>query len=421
MRLFKRCTLRAVMSGFSLCAFLALASSGMWAHTFTFDNALFGTGNNPQGIATGDLNNDGRPDVVVANFNDNTVSVLVANVDGSYQAHVDYQVGTGPIAVAVGDMNNDGKMDVIVVNNNCPTTPCSSVGSISVLLGNGDGTLQTHVDRNVGNSPNAVALGDVNKDGKLDVLVTNGQDGTMSFAIGIGDGTLKTAKSLASGTSPHGIVIADFNGDGFLDAVVANTGDSDIALFRGAAAGFHTPVTFMTAANPVSLAVADFNSDGKPDVVTGNNGAANVSIMIDSNFFTGGFLPHVDLAMTDKVNAVAAGDFNGDGFADVAAAATNSDVVSVVYGRGDGTFQFHVDVPSGSDPVGLAAADFTGDGRTDLAVLNDIDNTVNMLPSVGILGLQDHEHHHSRHHAEWSGDRGFQQRWQNGYGNRGSL
>ena len=389
MRISKRCTLRAVMSGFSLCAFLALASSGMMAHTFTFNAGLFGTGNNPQGIAMGDLNSDGRPDVVVANFNDNTVSVLVANIDGSYQAHVDYQVGTGPIAVAVGDMNNDGKMDVVVVNNNCPSSPCSSVGSVSVLLGNGDGTLQTHVDRNVGNSPNALALGDVNKDGKLDVLVSNGQDGTMGFAIGNGDGTLKTQKTLASGNSPHGIVVADFNGDSFLDVVVANTADSDIALFRGSSGGFHTPVTFATGLNPASLAVADFNSDGKPDVVTGNSGASSVSIMIDSNFFTGGFLPHVDLATTDKVNAVAAGDFNGDGFADVAAAATTSDVVSVSYGRGDGTFQFHVEVPSGSDPVGLAAADFTGDGRVDLAVLNDVDNTVSLLPSAGLIGLQD--------------------------------
>ena len=389
MRITKSGTLRAVLSGFSLCAFLAVASSGLWAHTFTFQRTLFATGNNPQGVATGDLNNDGRPDVIVANFNDNTVSVLVANVDGSYQPHVDYQVGTEPIAVAVGDMNNDGKMDVVVINNNCPSIPCSSPGSISVLLGNGDGTLQTHVDKTVGNSPNALALGDLNKDGKLDVVATNGADGTMSFVIGNGDGTLKANRTIPVGNSPHGVVLADFNGDLVLDAVVANTGDSNIGLLRGATNGFHTQVTFATGLNPASLAVADFNQDGKPDVVTGNSGIASVSIMINNAFFTGGFLTHVDLATTDKVNAVAVGDFNKDGFIDVAAAATNSDVVSIELGRGDGTFQFHIDVPSGSDPVALATADVTGDGLTDLIIGNNLDNTVSILPSVGTLGLQD--------------------------------
>ena len=390
--------LRAVLTVGSLGAFLALASSGLWAHTFTFNTALVSTGNNPQGVAAGDLNNDGRPDIVVANFNDNTISVLVANVDGSYQPHVDYQVGTNPIAVAVGDMNNDGKMDVVVVNNNCPTTPCTSAGSISVLLGNGDGTLQTHVDRTIGNSPNALALGDLNKDGKLDVVATNGQDNTMSFVIGNGDGTLKTNRTIPTGTTPHGVVLADFNGDLVLDAVVANTGDSNIGLLRGATNGFHTQVTFATGLNPSSLAVADFNQDGKPDVVTGNSGAASVSILINNAFFTGGFLPHVDLATTDKVTAVAAADFNNDGFFDVAAACTNSDVISLEYGRGDGTFQFHVEAPSGSDPVALASVDVTGDGLTDLLIANNVDNSVYILPSVspkaapgavGTLGLQD--------------------------------
>jgi len=389
MRITKSSTLRAVLRVVSLCAFLAVASFGLWAHTFTFNAALIGTGNNPQGVAAGDLNNDGRPDVVVANFNDNTVSVLVANIDGSYQPHVDYQVGTEPIAIAIGDMNNDGKMDVVVINNNCPSAPCTSAGSISILLGNGDGTLQTHVDKTIGFSPNALALGDANKDGKLDVMATNGQDNTMSFVIGNGDGTLKTNRVIPAGTNPHGVVVNDFNGDGFLDAVVANTGDSNIGLFRGAANGFHTQVTFATGLNPSSIAVADFNQDGKPDVVTGNSGVASVSILINNAFFTGGFLPHVDLSTTDKVAAVAVGDFNKDGFVDVAAAATNSDVVSILLGRGDGTFQFHIDVPSGSDPVALAAADVTGDGLSDLIVGNNLDNTVSILPSVGTLGLQD--------------------------------
>ena len=367
------------------------------AHTFTFNAAILSTGTNPQGIVTADLNGDGRPDVIVSNFNDNTVSVLIANVDGSYQPHVDYQVGTNPIAVTAGDMNNDGKIDVIVVNNNCPGTSCTSNGSISVLLGNGDGTLQTHIDQTVGLSPNGLALGDLNGDKVLDVVATNGQSNSMSVLLGNGNGTLKPSHSITVGINPHGVVLGNFDGDMLLDAVVANTGDSNIGLLRGTGQGFHTQVTFATGANPASLAMADFNQDGKPDIVTGNTGVASVSILTN-NPFRGGFLPAVDLATTDKVNAVVTGDFNNDGFIDVAAACTDSDVVSIEYGHGDSTFQFHVDAPSGSDPVALAAADITGDGLTDLLIANDVDNSVYLLPgvnpnpapgSIGTLGLQD--------------------------------
>src|SRR5215467_7744399 len=165
----------ALLGSLTLLTFSAVPVA---AQTYFFNTGSFGTGHNPQGVASGDLNGDGRLDIVVANFNDNTVSVLLRNSNGSYQPKVDYATGSNPIAVGIGDVNGDEKQDLIVVNNNCPTTPCTAVGSISALLGNGDGTFLAHIDSNVGNSPNSLVVSDFNGDGKQDAVVVNGQDNT---------------------------------------------------------------------------------------------------------------------------------------------------------------------------------------------------------------------------------------------------
>jgi len=375
---------RAALLLLSFCA--VIGSSRSWSQVYVFNTATLATGNNPQAMVSSDLNGDGTLDLVIANYNDNTVSVVLGNPDGSYQAKVDYPVGSQPIALALADFNKDGKIDLAVVNNNCPSIPCTAVGSVSTLLGNGDGTFQSHVDKNVGNSPNGLVSGDFNRDGFVDLAVTNGQDNTVSILIGNNDGTFKLNTNLAAGVNPHGMVVIDFNGDGFQDLVVANQGDSTIGMFMGGAKGFHSQTTFATGPNPVALAVADVNQDGKPDVLTANSGASSISVMIHS--FNGGFADHVDFTTKDKVTAIAVGDFNGDGNVDIAAAATASNAISVLWGKGDGSFFFRADFATGSAPAALAAADFTGDGRIDLAIANSLDNTVHILPGLGALALQ---------------------------------
>jgi hypothetical protein len=375
---------RAALLLLSFCAVIGISHS--WGQVYVFNTATLSTGNNPMATASGDFNADGRLDLAIANFNDNTVSVIISNPDGSFQPKVDYPVGTAPIAMLAADLNKDGKLDLAVVNNNCPSIPCTAVGSISTLLGNGDGTFQSHVDKSVGNSPNALATADFNRDGKADMAVTNGQDNTISVLIGKGDGTFNLVQSLITGVNPHGIVVADFDGDGLQDLVIANQTDSNVGLYKGTANGFHTPNTFATGLNPSALVVADVNGDGKPDVITANSGAASVSIMIDS--FTGGFADHVDFNTLDKVTAITAGDFNGDGIVDMATTATASNAISVLWGKGDGSFFLRADFASGSSPVALSAGDFTGDGRTDLAIANSLDNTVHILPGLGVLALQ---------------------------------
>ena len=377
----------AIFRGVFLFVFcVGIGCSPSLGQVYVFNTATLPTGNNPVATASGDFNGDGRLDLAIANSNDNTVSVVMGNPDGSFQAKVDYPVGTSPIALLAVDLNKDGKLDLAVVNNNCPSLPCTAVGSVSSLLGNGDGTFQSHIDKNVGNSPNALASGDFNLDGKPDLAVTNGQDNTVSILIGNNNGTFKLTASLPTGVNPHGIGIADFDGAGIQDLVVANLDDSTIGLFKGNGHGFHSHLAFATGLNPVALTVADVNQDGKPDVVTANSGAASISIMIDS--FNGGFADHVDFTTRDKATAIAQGDFNGDGIVDIAITASASNAITVLWGKGDGSFQQRADFASGSGSAALAAGDFTGDSRTDLAIANALDNTVQILPGLGGLGLQ---------------------------------
>ena len=124
----------------------------------------FDTGLNPQSVAIGDLNGDGKPDLVVANYNSSTVSVLLGNGDGTFGPKTDYGTGSYPQSVAIGDLNGDGKPDLVTANYNYNS------GTVSVLLGNGDGTFGPRTDYATGFDPHSVAIGDLSGDGKPDLV-----------------------------------------------------------------------------------------------------------------------------------------------------------------------------------------------------------------------------------------------------------
>ena len=184
----------------------------------------YATGSTPDSVATADFNGDGKLDLSVVNFGDNTVSILLGNGDGTFQAQVDYATATDPSWVAVGDFNKDGKMDLAVANGTD-----SSGNMVSVLLGNGDGTFQARVDYQAGRGSfpaNSVALGDFNRDGNLDVAVGNyGPDfltGSVSILLGNGDGTFQAHMDYLAGINPVGVLVGDFNRDNNLDLAVLN-------------------------------------------------------------------------------------------------------------------------------------------------------------------------------------------------------
>jgi FG-GAP-like repeat len=346
----------------------------------------FATGVNPQAVASGDFRGDGKVDLVVANSTSNTISVLLGNGDGTFRAKVDYPTGSAPQGVAVGYFSNSGKLDIAVTD--------SASNTVSIFLGNGDGSFQKKVDYATGTQPWGIAVGDFNKDGNLDLVVTNAHDDTVSILLGKGDGTfnLQVGKNPPTTFNPVSVVVVDLNQDGNLDlAVAGNNSNNSISVLLGKGDGtFQTQLPFSLGAlgakvNPYSIVSADFNGDGFPDLAVANQQGNTVSVLL-SNGKSGiswNLLAHVDYATAAFPTGIAAGDFNGDGHIDLAVSDGNGNSVSVLLGNGDGTFQAQTGYGTGDIPFSVIAADFNGDGKTDLAVANSGGNSVSVILGNG--------------------------------------
>ena len=338
------------------------------------------TGPGAEGVVTGDFNGDGKLDLAIADNHSNTVSILLGNGDGTFQAHEDYTVGSTPSSVVVGDFNRDGIPD-LAVRNQGPNT-------VSILLGNGDGTFQPAMNFATGTGWARMVVGDFNGDGKLDLATTNNSDGTVSILLGNGDGTFKNHVDYATGLVPLPIAVADVNRDDKLDLVVGNSSNTYTILLGNGDGTFQSPVTYPTIANPASLVLADFNQDGKIDLAVFSESGGTPGLEISLGNGDGTFQRFADYAtgcgqQVDCTAAVA--DLNRDGKLDLIVRNGPASTISVLLGNGDGTFQNPLSFATGSWPEQVAIGDFNGDGRLDLAVTNLTSNTVSILIEDGTV------------------------------------
>jgi len=224
------------------------------AERYVFGRMDLATGNYPNAVATGAFQTGGPQSMAVANYYSSTVSILLANADGTFQPRVDYATGVEPGAIAVADFNGDHNLDLAVAN--------WASGTLSILLGNGDGTFQPHIDYSVGGGyAAAIAVGDFNHDNKLDLAVTNWATSSVAILLGNGDGTFQPQVSYVVGNDPRVVVAGDFNGDNHLDlAVVA--GSEQVAILLGNGDGTFKPaVQYQSGALCWSLVLGDFNGD----------------------------------------------------------------------------------------------------------------------------------------------------------------
>jgi FG-GAP-like repeat len=232
-------------------------------------------GSAPTSVAVGDFTGNGIDDLAVANQDSDTVSVLLGNGDGTFKTAVNYAVEQLPSSVA--DFTGNGIEDLAVANYGS--------GTVSVPLGNGDGTFKGAVNYTVGTGPWSVAVGDFSGNGIEDLAVTSYSSGTVSVLLGNGDGTFKTAVNYATYTGPFSVAVGDFTGNGIEDLAVASANAGTASVLLGTGDG-----TFQTASNytavrsePESVAVGDFTRDGKPDLAVANVGSGDVSVLLNSS------------------------------------------------------------------------------------------------------------------------------------------
>jgi hypothetical protein len=339
----------------------------------------FATAGFPSSVAVGDFNGDGRLDLAVAaefpNRGLGSVSILLGNGDGTFQRHVDFATGTGPVSVAVADFNRDGKLDLATAN--------SYTNNVSVLLGLGDGTFAPHRDFSAMQGVNSVAVGDLNGDGNPDIVTADYIAGVVSVLLGNGDGTFQAQKTFAAGCVPFYAAVIDLNGDGKPDLAVANgqcnlmtdmTDSVNILLGNGDGT-FQPFVGYPTGADGVYVAAEDFNGDGLPDLAISNSKGNSISILLGNG--DGTLRPHMDFGTSNFPDVIAVGDFNGDHKVDLATPSqltSQIGVVEVLLGNGDGTFQARQDFSTTPNPSSVAVADFNNDGKFDLAVTSSFDS-----------------------------------------------
>jgi hypothetical protein len=355
----------------------------------------FAAGSNVQSLIVSDINSDGAPDIVVTNAANgttgNTVSVLLGVGNGTFQGVLSPALSGSPYGLASLDFNRDGKPDILVTQNTANT--------VSVMLNNtllnalpGGRNFQAATQIGAGNMADAVVTADFNGDGIPDVAVAYLEDGTVGVMLGKGDGTFQAQTLYTVGYHPYAIAAADLNHDGSPDLVAVNesntskTGTVSVLLNNGNG-------TFASAANynvgwlPTGVAIGDLNNDGIPDLAVTNYGSNNVSILMgkgDGTFTPG---PTPTLAGQTNPYGVVIGDFNGDGNQDVAFTNFKSATLEVYLGNGDGSFQSPSTDPTNATPTGIVAADFNRDGKMDIAVGDAYANNISIFLGNGSGGF----------------------------------
>ena len=325
-------------------------------------------------IATGDFDGDGKLDMVSANDNAGTVSILHNNGDGSFTVAGTPAAGPNVWSVTVGDFNGDGYPDIAVVNQ-IPNFGDNPPSTVSILLNDGHGNFALSSTIAVGQFGDAIAVGDFNGDGHLDLAVgcisPDNSSGAVFILLNNGNGGFAAH---GYGATPFdvadSIAVGDFNGDGTLDVAEVGQGDGVTLLFNDGAGNLSTGNTFTTGVSPRAVVAGDFNGDGKMDLATANvaviGNASTASILLGDG--KGGFTPAVDVSIGLEGRAITAGDLNGDGYPDLAVANLGDGTASILLNNGHGVFSLSSTLAAGGSPEGIASGDFDGDGRLDVAV-----------------------------------------------------
>jgi hypothetical protein len=366
----------------------------------------FATGTLPYYAVSSDIDGDGKPDIIVANYSSGTISIYRNTSTsgsistGSFASKVDFATGLNPYCIAVGDVDGDGKPDVAVTNyasNSVSVFRNTAVpGSVTAS------SLAARVDFSTGGNPCGVVIGDIDGDGKSDLTVANIISGTVSIfrntsTVGtITSGSFASRIDFASGSQPRYLTLGDIDADGKPDLVVTNQISSTISVFRNTSTSgsitsgsLAAKVDFATGSGPQGIAIGDLDGDSKLDLVVTNGNSSTISIFRNTST-TGSITPASFAAKVDFISSsgpflVDIGDFDGDGKPELAVSNLTAGTISIFRNTSTSgsitinSFAAKVDFSTGTSPIGIAIGDFDGDGKPDLSVTNSNSSTVSVF------------------------------------------
>lgn len=331
--------------------------------TLTYGNTNTSLINVSNGSVTGDFNGDGKIDVVLAGDSLGTGALQLYRGLGTGSFGAGVNVANGAVStgsVYAADLNNDGSLDLLSLSEGATST-------VLVNLNNGDGTFKSTITVSTGvNSLTKLVAGDVNADGRADIVVASSANGA-KVMLGNGDGTFSSGQAIVSGIQVSDVAIGDINGDSVKDIIAGN--GTNLLTFAGSGGGtFGNAISY--AMNASTLEVADLNRDGNDDVVIGGgavytyHGQSDGTLGTGTGIFAAGLYPKIHLK-----------DMNNDGYLDIVG---GGGITSIGLGNGDGTFN------SSSATVSIdpdEVNDFNGDGVLDFLDQNGVDE---MYTTLGV-------------------------------------
>ncbi len=409
----RRWALRTLLIGVVACTTLAYYGCGGGSGS-SGSGGSGGSGGSSglySSVAVADLNGDGKPDIVtcfstVAGPPPHPGFVAVYLQDpaspGTFLPAVTYSVGNDPVSVAIGDLNGDGKPDIVTANTITATSGAGS-SNVSVLLQDptGTGHFLPATNYATGQAPTSVAIGDLNGDGRPDLAVADLSGISVLFQNPSVPGSFLPRITLSVGSPTASAAIGDLNGDGKPDlvAAAADSGPgrptiaSAVVLLQNPTmpGTFSAPTSYGAGLQPIWVAIADLNGDGKADLALANLGSpedgrtASVSVLLQDPAVPGRFLAATNYSTDIRSSVVAIADLNGDGKPDLAVANTGalaggcppncstSGSVSVLLQDPTlpGRFQAATNYTANRQVLSVAIGDMNGDNKPDLVIAND--------------------------------------------------
>lgn len=377
-------TLSLLSSSLGNTVFTPIVSPAALARTDIF------VGNGPVALLAQDFNGDSLPDLAVANHNDSTITILLNSTNATFAEAPSSPIAlganeSGPSAIASVDVNGDALADLLVANQ--------TSGTVSVLLGNGDGTFAPAAGSpiTVGAGPSGIVVANFNGDANQDFAVTNFADNTVSVFLGNGAGGFTEAPGspIALGTNavgPNALVTADFNGDGNADLAIVNRTSNNVTVLLGNGDGTFTQATASPVSvgqGPVALAAGDIDGDARPDLVVVNQSDHSVSILLNNGdaTFSAAVNSPLQFNTAKSPSGVAIADFNVDGRADLVVTNQGDHTVTVFLGLGSGAFAtgFDLSLPASAGPSAIIATDLNGNNVADVAITDQSSNQVSII------------------------------------------